>query len=105
MQGLWYGCRGLGGLQASGLTAGGKKQGIQYEQLVCTEQNALHCTDIAHCTDIFCPALTLQWSGVGGCKVEQVVVQFILSRVEYELCASALPLMVEYEYELCASGE
>ena len=62
MQGLWYGCRGLGGLQASkqvagsllvarigglqaskqallvqasGLTAGGKKQGIQYEQLVC----------------------------------------------------------------------
>ena len=36
----------------------------------------MHCTDIA-----------VEW--VSGYKAEHVVVQFILSRVEYELCASA----------------
>ena len=41
--GLWYGCKGLGGLQASGGSAG-KKQGIQFEQLVGTQCTAIFST-------------------------------------------------------------
>ena len=41
--GFWYGCKGLGGLQASGGSAG-KKQGIQFEQLVGTQCTAIFST-------------------------------------------------------------